>query len=189
MRLDPERRAEPAAAGVSTPVDEPGVPDQVLAGHADHGELEAAGALRGSALPRRGSMRRYPKVARGHDAHLLLVDQQQGWLGGPAGDHQCVEAGALAGEGEVRRREGVGESPGERRLGDHRELGRRGDRRSAERAERKDHGRLGAERIALPAGLLEEQERTEADAADHGTERGVVERRGLGLTRVTSTRR
>ena len=120
--LGAEHRTEAAAAGVPAVVRERRVEHAALPRRADGGHLASARPNR-SRTEHLGVRRRPADLAVGRlEPHVRAVDEQHAGPGGPADDDDRVVPGELARDGEVARRQRVGEHPGQGRLGHHGEL-------------------------------------------------------------------
>ena len=95
-----------------------------------------------------------------------VVDHEDRWRIGAADDHQRIEAGLLPRDGEVRRREGVAEPVGERRLGGDRELAEVVSGVPTSGLKTKTSGFVGSERVNARRTFAMQQPRRQADAAE-----------------------
>ena len=116
-----------------------------------------------------------PERARRLQLGARLGDLDVHRLGGAAGDHDGVEAGALEGGGEAAAEGRVEEEAGERRLGRHAGAAVAGHRGVGDRAHREDHRVGGIVRVDAGRHVVEQQPGGEAIAAEE-----LLARRLLG---------
>ena len=163
--LRPEHGAEAAAAGMATVVADRRVPDTAFTGGSD-GRCAPPAPVR---LPQRlfGLCSRHSCQLGGrYEPDAVVGYQEHRQLIGASADDDGIVARQLARDGELARRQRVGDESGQRGFGNHREFGARGEGGADQRREDERQGRLRRKRIDERRCQAVQQPRAQPDAAE-----------------------
>ena len=165
--FDAHHRADAAAARMAPFIADRGEANEVLAGRPMACDPERPGESSSDRIAASRLRRRSFRAGdrRGLISTVSSLDEQVRHEGGLARDHQGVDAEALQLDGEMARRQRVGDEAGERRLRHDGELGRGREAGADERRAREDQRIGGRERIDTGGRVLVEQARAESNAA------------------------